>query len=115
MSQTGGRAKKSIGRRPAEVEAPAEKVKSIGKKTVASKKGKSAALLLSATIVQKVTERLQGNLSAENLGQWARQQWSASQKSDAESSAEVQSILLALSGVNVTDDQLIDAIARLTP
>jgi hypothetical protein len=115
MSQTGGRAKKSIGRRPAEAKAAVTKAKSIGKKPVASKKQKSTAPTLSVLIVQQVTARLQGTLSAQDLGQWARQQWSALQSADPDSSAEVQAILLILSGVNVTDDQLIDAMARLTP
>ncbi len=122
MSEQFPKKPKTIGRKTqngAPVRGPPPK--SIGPKRpnavqVNSVQANSKSEQLLNEIRDRVNQRLQDTLTQADLGQWARSQWVACATDDEEAggvSAAVRDVLLTLSGRQLTDDDLVSALARL--
>lgn len=145
-AETATRAGKSIGRRgaaPAATSAPARGGKTIGRKSAAATEapgaaaagpvGKSigrgpaekrapaspaaTALLTRAKVKEQITLRLKGQLAADSLAAWAREQWSALQRDvpcEAGAKETLDTVLLTLmAGAKAGDHVLLAQIAKL--
>jgi hypothetical protein len=94
---------KSIGRKP-----PAQATE----RESANKRGSDAPL--TELTRQKVNARLQGSLSAEELGRWARSEWTRLSTEAHGADETLREVLLTLSGHRLAEDDLISVLAKLS-
>jgi 3-dehydroquinate dehydratase-2 len=110
-------AKKTIGRRHApKDDAPAPPQKTLGREKVADPS--AAGALTRAVVCQKISDRLSGRLSPNDLAAWAKERWLEIQRgASAEPNLEDALQRLALSTIppsRLSDDQLLALLTQLS-